>query len=61
LPETRALSVNTAVLEPPAFIVTVGVLKEEVRPTDGDAESATIPENPLRLPRVMSEVVDTPA
>jgi hypothetical protein len=61
LPEARALTVNTAVPKPPAVIETVGVLKEEVRPTDDDAESAMLPENPLRLPRVMSDVAGTPA
>lgn len=55
------LTVNTAVPEPPAVNVTVGILKEEARPTVDDAESAILPENPLMLLRVMSEVVGTPA
>jgi hypothetical protein len=61
LPEASALTVNTAVPEPPAVIVTVGVLKEEVRPTVDDSERAMTPENPLRLPIVISEVAGTPA
>lgn len=47
--------------EPPAVNPTVGVLKEEVRPTVDDVERAMLPENPLMLFRVMSEVVGTPA